>query len=124
MGLSDTIENAAYQIKNITEAAENTWKERRLKYKVWYVVPTSRLAEFEMTAMRMNISYRVDQIFYPHLTTEVMPDLSSSVFDKCRDYNSGTDCQATVSVLTLDLALQYFSHIIHQLGLAVVKINK
>ncbi|XP_046674353.1 GPI mannosyltransferase 4-like [Homalodisca vitripennis] len=123
MGLSDTVENAAKKVREVVGTSEKIWQEKRLKYKVFLAIPTSRLAEFEINAYKMNITYFVEQIFYPHVATEAMPDFSLGMFTKCEGFTE-SECQATISNLSLDFPLHYFSHIIDQCGLALVKINK
>lgn len=123
LGLSDEIENVALKVKNVVEESEKVWQEKRLKYKVYVAVPTSQLVEFQMAAFKMNINYTIEQIFYPHISTEAMPDFSMKMLTNCDSYHSH-NCQLSNNLFSLTFIIEYFSHIIQQCGLSVIKINK
>ncbi|XP_054266608.1 GPI mannosyltransferase 4-like [Macrosteles quadrilineatus] len=121
MGLSDSVLNATLKAKSVIEESEVIWQEKRLKYKVYLALPTSRLSEFQMIAFKANLTYTVDQIFYPHISTELMPDFSTGLFTECEDHTADV-CRET-NKFSLDFALHYFSHIVHQCGLALIRIK-
>lgn len=121
MGLSDSVLNATLKAKSVIEESEVIWQEKRLKYKVYLALPTSRLSEFQMIAFKTNLTYTVDQIFYPHISTELMPDFSTGLFTECEDHTADV-CRET-NKFSLNFALHYFSHIVHQCGLALIQIK-
>lgn len=123
MGLSDEIESVALKVKDVVEESEQVWQDKRLKYKVYVAVPTSQLSEFQMAAFKININYTVEQIFYPHISTEAMPDFSMKMFTNCDSYHS-PNCQSSNSLFSLTFIIEYFSHIMQQCGLSIIKINK
>lgn len=111
MGLSDTVENAVIKAKDALDMSENIWQEKRLKYRVYLALPTTRFTQFQVIARRMNITYSVERVFYPHLSTEAMPDVGFH-FDM-------SDFQNSANKL-----LKSFSNVIFQFGLSLIRITK
>lgn len=112
------------------DSCEQKWKEKRMKYRLYLAIPSSKTEEFQMAAFKLNVTNRVETIFYPHLSTEALPNFSIDVFKKCdQDYEShqfGGECRARLNLaqdLSFDLPIRYFSHIVHQLGLTVIRIH-
>lgn len=129
MGLSDTVNNAALEVKEILDSCEKKWVEKRLKYRLYVAIPTSLTSEFQMAALNANMTNSVEYIFYPHLSTEAMPKLGIDLFKKCDQNILGNhmgDCRAHISLaqdLSSGFVLQYFSYVAHQFGLALIEIK-
>lgn len=129
-GLSDSVDHTTKKVKEILDSCEQKWKEKRMKYRLYLAIPSSKTAEFQMAAFKINMTYEIKHIFYPHLSTEALPNFSLDVFKKCnQDYELdefGGECRAQLSFaqdLSFDLPLRYLSHIVHQLGLAIIHIH-
>lgn len=123
MGLSDTVENATNEGKRVVDMLEQTWNEKRLQYKVFLAIPTSRYTEFQSIANKKNITYSLEHIFYPHLSTEVMPNFSLDIINICEYYNAVSVCPGDKE-LSIKSSLKYFTNIISQFGLALIRLNK
>lgn len=111
MGLSDTVENAVLKAKEVLDMSENIWQEKRLKYKVYIALPSSRFFQFQAIAYQLNITHSAERVFYPHLSTEAMPDFRFN-FDV-------TDFKTNSNKL-----FKHFSNIFFQFGLSVIRITK
>lgn len=130
IGLSESVDHAAQKVKEILDSCEQKWKEKRMKYRLYLAIPSSKTEEFQMAAFKVNMTNTVEHVFYPHLSTEAMPNFSMDVFKKCNQDHEvdefGGECRAQLSLaqdLSFDLALRYFSHIVHQFGLTLIRIR-
>lgn len=133
------MEKVALKIKTILNTCENNWNEKRLKYRLYFALPSSLTEEFQVAAFRNNLTHSINQVFYPHVSTEALPNLRVDAFKKCRDKFKGSketllfsdwgECSSDVDSvwshdLSWDLPVRYFSNLVHQFGLTLFTINK
>lgn len=102
----------------------------KYKYKIYFAIPTSRIEEWNHVFYNASSSSLIKQtkvkIFYPHLSTEALPDLYSHhphEFDESGEPNDLKNDENDESLYTIDGALKQFSSIVHQFGLILYKIE-
>lgn len=133
------MEKAAVEIKTVLDNCENNWNEKRLKYRLYFALPSSLTEEFQVAAFRMNLTHSISKVFYPHVSIEALPNLRVDAFKKCTDkYSNDTgtflfsdwgECSYDVNTssdqdLSWDLPVRYFSNVIHQFGLTLFTVKK
>lgn len=121
------------RMKIILDAAEMKQKLKNIKYEVFIVIPSSKAYELNQIFYKhqLIISYREENIFYPHLSTEAFPNI----------YTTSHPCEINTNVDELDetcnlennedyleefsLAsiLRRTSSIVHQFGLVLYKVE-
>lgn len=67
------MERIVSQLKEILDVSEERWKEKRLKYRLYYASPGSLAIDFRLACLNNNLTLNVETIFYPHLSTEALP---------------------------------------------------
>lgn len=103
------------------------------KYKLYLAIPTSRVEELNQVFYNKSktslIIKRQVKVFYPHLSTEALPDLYShhpheinTIIDEVDD-KSGLYNNIDKSIWSIDGVLKQFSSIVHQFGLVLYKIE-
>lgn len=68
------MEQVVQKIIDLQEKSEQIWKEKKLKYRLYYASPSSRSFDFRLACTDHNITVKVETIFYPHLSTEALPN--------------------------------------------------
>ncbi|XP_063709701.1 GPI mannosyltransferase 4 [Culicoides brevitarsis] len=91
------------------------------KYKIYFAIPTSKLEEWNYVFYNGSapLTQQKIKIFYPHLSTEALPDFYSP-----HPHDIGAEVtEKPLDLYTIDGALKQFSSIVHQFGLILYKIE-
>ncbi|XP_075221500.1 phosphatidylinositol glycan anchor biosynthesis class Z isoform X2 [Lycorma delicatula] len=92
LGSSESMDQVAMKIKTVLNTCETKWKEKHLKYKLYFALPSSLTEEFQVAAFKMNLTHSINKVFYPHVSTEALPNLRVDAFKKCKDkYKNDTE---------------------------------
>lgn len=124
LGSSISMDVVVENIKAILNRSENLWNEKRLKYRIYYVAPSSLMNDFQAAAFNQNLTQLVDTMFYPHLSVEALPKFEVYSVQKCNDHGNEQTCHLEDNLkFSLELPLKYLSSLAHQFSLTVYKIK-
>uniref|UniRef100_A0A146LIZ0 Mannosyltransferase n=1 Tax=Lygus hesperus TaxID=30085 RepID=A0A146LIZ0_LYGHE len=73
MGSSISMDTVALKLSVIVERAEETWREKRMKYKVYYAGPSSLTQDLQASAFKYDMNATIERVFYPHISAEAFP---------------------------------------------------
>ncbi|XP_039278397.1 GPI mannosyltransferase 4 isoform X3 [Nilaparvata lugens] len=136
-GSSQNMSVVAANIKTLLDECDRRWVEKRLKYKILFALPSSLTEDFQVAAFKLNLSHSIEEVFYPHISTEALPNLRVDAFKECRMKLSSVDSRFVdwgecnkdgqrerERDFTWDMPLRYFSNLVHQIGLTLFRIEK
>ncbi|RZF39822.1 hypothetical protein LSTR_LSTR000470 [Laodelphax striatellus] len=141
-GSSQNMSVVASNIKTLLDECDKRWLEKRLKYKIFFALPSSLTEDFQVAAFKLNLSHSIQEVFYPHISTEALPNLRVDAFKECRIQKSTYsevdhrfvdwgECSSDKEEVrererdfTWDMPLRYFSNLVHQIGLTLFRIEK
>lgn len=119
---SDNLENINLKLLSVLRLAEEKKKSVRRNYRLFYAFPTSFFNEFRYAYQyySTNYTYEIREIFYPHFSTEALPNLALNItedvdfnFSKISGIFNLFDC----------FSLRYFLEFLHQFGLMMIEIK-
>lgn len=128
------IEMMFKRMKIILDAAEMKFKERQIKYDVLLAIPISKAYELNEIFYKHQhlISYKEQNVFYPHLSTEAFPNIYTTLHP-CELNTDVDELDETCSLenyddidnneLSVTSVLRRVSSIVHQFGLALYKVE-
>ena len=124
LGSSENFENINVKLINVLKYGEEKRKKLRKNYRVFYAFPTSLYNEFKTSHeyYKMNYTYKIDKIFFPHLSTEALPNLIVNTSDDGDVIRMTTNTSGIFNVFDC-VPLRYFIEFFHQFGLILIEIN-
>lgn len=121
------------KMKIILDAAEMKAQTKRVNYELFISVPSSKVFELNQLfyEQQLLIAYKEETIFYPHLSTEAFPSISTTSHP-C-EINTNVDehdetCKidgdlSEIDSLSVENVLRRLSSIAHQFGLVLYRVE-
>lgn len=119
---TENFENINAKLITILKVSEAKKKATRRNYKVFYAFPTSLFNEFRFSYHHYssNYTYWIDDIFYPHFSSEALPNFILNV----TDYSEFNFCENNRILDFFDyVPVRYLIEFFHQFGLIVIEVS-
>lgn len=120
---SAPLEDVHRKLQTVLETCELKKKEKRLDYTLYLSLPASLMEEFHITAPNSTygFEYSVEKVFYPHVSTEALPDIYHLLSHDCMNYDSETYCESETLYTS---PFKLFSRFVQQFGLTLIRIQR
>ncbi|PSN33686.1 GPI mannosyltransferase 4 [Blattella germanica] len=111
------------KIQSLLESCELKKKEKRLDYRLYLSLPASLMEEFHLNAPNITgeFEYSVEKVFYPHVSTEALPDIFHLLSHECVDEDDGMYCDSE-NIYTSPL--KFISRLVQSFGLTLIRIKR
>lgn len=120
---SAPLEDVHRKLQTLLETYELKKTEKRLDYRLYLALPASLVEEFHITAPNSTsaLQYSVVKVFYPHVSTEALPDVFHLLSDDCMNSNTEKYCEREKFYTS---PFKFFSRFVQQFGLTLVRIQR
>jgi len=120
---SAPLEDVHLKLQALLETCELKKNEKRLDYYLYLALPASLVEEFHLTAPNSTsgLEYSVEKVFYPHVSTEALPDVFHLLSNECMNYDTQTYCENEKFYTS---PLKFFSRFVQQFGLTLIRIQR
>ncbi|PNF33376.1 hypothetical protein B7P43_G04178 [Cryptotermes secundus] len=120
---STPLEVVHMKLHTLLEICELKKNEKRLDYRLYLALPASLMEEFYVTASNLtaDLDFSVEKVFYPHVSTEALPDIFHLLSDECMNYDTQTYCERETLYLS---PLKFLSRFVQQFGLTLIRIRR
>jgi len=120
---SAPLEDVHMKLQTLLEVCELKKHEKRLDYLLYLALPASLVDQFHVTTPNSTLAfeYSVEKVFYPHVSTEALPDVFHLLSHECMNYDTQTYCE-TENIYTSPL--KFLSRFMQQFGLTLIRIQR
>ncbi|XP_069671415.1 GPI mannosyltransferase 4 [Periplaneta americana] len=120
---SAPLEEVHLKLENLLDTCEQKRVQKRLDYRLYIALPASLIEEFHRTAPNttVGLKFAVQRVFYPHVSTEALPDVFHVLSHECMNFDSHTHCDSETFYTS---PLKFLSRLLQQFGLTLVKIER
>ena len=111
------------KLQALLETCEYKRREKRVDYRIFLALPASLMEEFHLRAPNVSagFEYSVEKVFYPHVSTEALPDVFHLLSHECMNDNMQEYCEVERFYTS---PLKFFSRLMQQFGLTLVRIQR
>lgn len=120
---SAPLEDVHMKLQALLDMCELKKHEKRLDYRLYLALPASLVDQFHVTTPNSTLAfeYSVEKVFYPHVSTEALPDVFNLLSHECMNYDTQTYCESE-NIYTSPL--KFLSRFIQQFGLTLIRIQR
>lgn len=120
---SAPLEDVHMKLQALLDMCELKKHEKRLDYHLYLALPASLVDQFHVTTPNSTLAfeYSVEKVFYPHVSTEALPDVFNLLSHECMNYDTQTYCESE-NIYTSPL--KFLSRFIQQFGLTLIRIQR
>jgi phosphatidylinositol glycan class Z len=120
---SAPLEDVHRKLQTLLETCELKKIEKRVDYRLYLALPASLVEEFHITAPNSTsgLEYSVDKVFYPHVSTEALPDVFHLLSHDCMNYDTEKYCESEKFYTS---PFKFFSRFVQQFGLTLIRIQR
>ncbi|XP_014284013.1 GPI mannosyltransferase 4 [Halyomorpha halys] len=68
-----SMESVTDKLAELLHTSEQNWKEKRLKYRLYYACPGTLKTDFELACLAHKMKAKIETVFHRHFSTEAMP---------------------------------------------------
>lgn len=122
-----------HKLKIILDVNEMRLQQDKRNYKLYLAIPSSLTEELSIALFNSNhtmIKYQRIKMFYPHLSTEALPNLFLKHFTEIRTdvFNLDRTCsyfenRKQIEPYSIEAALRQLSSFVHQFGLVLYRVE-
>lgn len=77
------MESVSDKLAELLQTSEQSWKEKRLKYRLYYACPGTLKTDFELACLTHKMTAKVERVFLRHFSAEAMPcENLNNLFDQ------------------------------------------
>lgn len=120
---SAPLEDVHMKLHTLLETCELKKNKNRLDYRLYLALPASLMEQFHVTASNLtsDLEYSVEKVFYPHVSTEALPDVFHLLSEECMNFDTQKYCDSDTFYLS---PLKFLSRFVQQFGLILIRIRK
>jgi phosphatidylinositol glycan class Z len=120
---SAPLEDVHMKLQTLLETCELKRNEKKLDYRLYLAIPASLVDQFHLTTPNSTLAfkYSVEKVFYPHVSTEALPDVFHLLSHECVNYDIQTYCERENFYTA---PLKFLSRFIQQFGLTLIRIQR
>jgi phosphatidylinositol glycan class Z len=120
---SAPLEDVHMKLHTLLETCELKKNEKRLDYRLYLALPGSLMEQFLVIASNLtsDLEYSVEKVFYPHVSTEALPDVYHLLSEECMNFHTQKYCDSDTFFLS---PLKFLSRLVQQFGLTLIRIQR